>query len=284
MMRRVAQARPQHIEAATEQPSELGRGKDPQPGGRQLDRQRKSFEAAADLGDRGRLAGADDVVRVEPLDMADEQPHRLDAGQVGAGSDVCVRDRERLDDHDGLARRARRHSRRDDEAQFRAAIEESSDVGDRGDEMLGVVEHEQRRAFPDSRGDRVRRQLFTGHVEPSGRSDGRVHEVSVRQRGELDVDDGPPERVGEPFCDLDGEPCLADARRTGDRHQAAPLLDEAETPIDLRSPADDRFGGSRQGVRVRRRVRQAPGPPATLADPWTLTSAEQSSSSAADDA
>ena len=86
--------------------------------------------------------------------------------------------------------------------------------------LLEVVEHQHQLTVRQrtSQCDRRVVPARLSHLERPG--DGRSHLVGFRDARQVDEDRTVAQLVADASCHLDGEPCLADASRSGDRHQA----------------------------------------------------------------
>ena len=101
---------------------------------------------------------------------------------------------------------------RDQEPQVGAGLEQLRELGRRLDHLLEVVEQQQELALGDVLGEAV--------LRPERLRDRLGHERGVAQRGQADPEDTRLERGHELGGDLQREPRLARAARTGERDEA----------------------------------------------------------------
>ena len=118
-------------EAVCERTEDLGRRKDDESCGDELDRQRQAVEPAADLVHRGERIGMEDDAACR-RELNEERRRILDG--------------QRLERNDVLARQPQRRTARRQHLEIRRTIEQSGDMNRRRREVLEVVEIEERAA------------------------------------------------------------------------------------------------------------------------------------------
>ena len=128
--------------------------------------------------------------------------------------------------------------------------EARGEPGTRLDEVLTIVEHQERRLV------RQRRVELLDGFQPRYLvgAERREHcwpdRTLISDSGELDEPHAPGELLQEIRGHVEREPCLADASGSGQRHQ--PLrADEPSELGDVLVPADERRDLDREVVRVR---------------------------------
>ena len=193
--------------AAGQQPvvearGEFGGRQRAQPGAGQLDGQRQSIEAAADLGHRWQVLGGQPEPEHRGRGAVGEQPQRGGVHRFPE-ADRWRRHRQRRHRVDPLAGGGQRFAGRGEDPHPRAAAQEV--VGQPGagvEEVLAVVEHDQQLPAGELRG-----QLLRGGPQPERGADGRGDLGRVRDPREL----GQPDSVRGLPADRDfgGEPGLA---------------------------------------------------------------------------
>jgi hypothetical protein len=254
-----AVARQRRTAAAAEQtedvvqaPRDLLGGYHPDAGGGQLDRQRDAVEPAADLRDRGAVRLAEAEGGEHGARAVDEELHRLAGGQPLRGELLrVVGERERGHQPGRLARNAERLAAARQQREARAAPQQR--IGERGagvDQVLAVVEHEQKRARLEVLGERLLGITAGLLAQAELLGDLGGQERRVGERGELDPFD--PVRViaRDARGDLQREARLAASARAGQGEQAR----AAEQPAhrgDLALTADEAGELHRQARRGR---------------------------------
>ena len=193
----------------------------------QLDGQRQSVEATADLGDDLRVLRCHAELGLGAARAVTEQFQ----GVVG--------ERQRGHPPAHLSGHPDRFTTGGEQRQGRAHPQQPGDDVGRGvQQVLAVVEEHQHLAVADEVRDHVHRCLagLVGQTQRAGDGDG--HQIRICDRCEVHV----PDAVGVVRCHLGGyphrQPRLARAARTGEGHQAVVpecLLDRA----DLRPAADE---------------------------------------------
>ena len=160
-----------------------------QPGRRQLDRQRQTVQAGADLRDRGGILRGQGKARVGGLGARGEERDRLVAGNVGqrlvtgGSGSGSGRHREVL-----LARHAEHGPAGHERLQPRAGAQEVGDVRRGVDDLLEVVQHQEQVFRPQRGGELLRRRPVGEFAQVQGVGDRRDDEVGIADRGEGDED------------------------------------------------------------------------------------------------
>ena len=228
-------------------------GQLPAAGGGQLDGERDAVEAVADLGDGGGVGVADGERRSGPAGPLDEQGdgvvlrQRRDVDGVARGSGSAATGTRQVispGHAEGLAAGGQ-HRR------GRIGRQQSGDeLGAGGDEVLAVVQDEQRRLVAE-----LGRELVgggdAGHLAGAeGGQRGATDGVRIGERRQLDPPHAAGLRVDGLGGDGQGEAGLADPGRTGQRHQ--PLACQQAAHVgDLAGPPDQRRELDRQVVAER---------------------------------
>ena len=249
---RGAAAAGQQPEPVVEAVGDLRRGHRAQAGGGQLDGQRHAVQAAADRQRRVGVGGHAET-RANGGAAFVQQAHRRVAERpvvVGAGRRLVRRDGERRHLAERLAGDAERFAAGGQHPHAGALGEHPvDDGGARVDEVLAVVQHDQR-AFAGERGDKaVERVCGGGRAAAHGRHQGGVAQAEGAQQrvrdlgrvadgGQFHQPDAAGHAVGEAFGGLDRQPGLAGAARPGQGHQAV-LLQQLADPLDLLLAADE---------------------------------------------
>ena len=227
---------------ARERAQQRARGRRREPPDGELDRERRASQAAQQRRDVG-------VVRVGH-----------DAGRFGAVGEQGARGRrvERLQAHDALVVRAKRHAAGREHAQRRRGQRREHLAAGLGD-ALAAVEHDERRR----RGGRQRAHDVVGvrHAQP--RADAREQLVAVGGAERID-EPHVHEAVGGLVRDGQRESRLADARAAGHRHDAV-RVDRAAHHRDVLVATDQRRERLRERVVVRELGRVALGRDAVAA-------------------
>ncbi len=121
---------------------------------------------------------------------------------------------------DVFARRAERFAAGGQDAQPRASHQQSvDDLGDRVEDVLAVVEHDEALPIHECSGQLFERRLIRVDVYETGRGDLGCEVDATVDGGQ--IDEKGPTGAGRLLAagDLDGQAGLADATRAGQRHQ-----------------------------------------------------------------
>ena len=128
--------------------------------------------------------------------------------------------------------------------------ESRGEPGTRFDEVLTVVEHQERRLVRQRRSSCSTGSSPATSWAPSAASICWPDRTLISDSGELDEPHAPGELLQEIRGHVEREPCLADASGSGQRHQ--PLrADEPSERGDVLVSADERRDLDREVVRVR---------------------------------
>ena len=149
----------------------------------------------------------------------DEQAHRFALERV-VGPVRQVRHAERRDGILLLDRESERRPARDQHVQSGRRLEQLADPRRRVDDLLEVVEHEQRLAIGQVAGEAVERCRPRRFHEREARRDRRDDQLRIADRVEGDEPRAILELAGHPSRELDRQPRLARAAGTGQRDQA----------------------------------------------------------------
>jgi len=145
--REIGRAAREQLQAALQAAPHGLRRQQLRPGGGKLDRERNAVEAPADLGDGGRVLGRQLEARPYGLHALDEQRDGgRTAERMGIVDVQVVRQGQGRHPVFVLAADAQRRLARDEEAELRCGGEQLGHEGRRGQDLLEVVEHEQRGA------------------------------------------------------------------------------------------------------------------------------------------
>ena len=143
-VREIARAAGEDAEAVGEPGEQGGDGEDLHSGRGQFDRERQSVQTLANLGDRGGVRFRQGEPRANPLGGLDEQPHRVALGNAVERLRCRRGELQRLDRELPFAPDMERQPAGDDQGQTRAGAQQAGEVGRRGNDLLHVVEHDQR--------------------------------------------------------------------------------------------------------------------------------------------
>ena len=197
---RVAWPGPQ-VEAAAEPVEDRGGAEQADPGRRELDRQGEAIQASADLRDGSqRLTGRGEV-----------RPLRSRAVDEQRDGPLAVQRRDRVPAFAGDPQQlAAGHQR----PQAGSRPDQSRhDLGGRGEQLLEVVQDEEDGPLPEVGAQGLARRPVGRFADVEGDRDGRLQEVRIPKRGEVDEPDAMREQVASTSCDGEGEPGLAAAAR-----------------------------------------------------------------------
>ena len=187
-----------------------------EPSRRELQRERKTVEAAADVRDGRRVRVVESEARQHSACALHEKLHRLRlherCSRIGNG--------ERRHEPRYLAADAERLTTRRDDAERGTCTEQRvGQHGARADQVLTVVEHEQRTAVAKRRNERFGRAP-SGLVRCAGGGErGTRDERPVRDGGELHPRDVASEGGADALCELESEARLAAPGGAGEREQ-----------------------------------------------------------------
>jgi hypothetical protein len=238
--RRPAAGRGEQVETVFEVGEELVRRQRAEAPGGQLDGQRETVEMDADGGDGGPGGGGELETGQDGPRPVQEQPDGVGPQQGGPfDRSVQVWYRQRFEDDDGLALDLQRLPAGGEDAQPGAAAEQRFDQQRTGvDQVLAVVQHEQRPSLPEGGCHRVEQRPSRpfGHGERGGHRLGQ--QVRVRHRDKLDHPHAVPERPLGAAGRFQDEPGLAGPGRPGHGHQPASAEQPAQ-PGQLRRPAHE---------------------------------------------
>ena len=245
---RVARRIAEHVRGRLQAREQLGGSEDRGPGGRELDGEGKASDPLAHGGDRRR------VIR------ARRPPRRRRARPLGEQRRRGVR-LERVERHDRLAPHVQRRLAGDQDAQLRAALEQPGDRRASGQDLLEVVEDEQRGPAAEPRLD-LRGELAGVVAEVERPCDRRQHARRIRDRREGDQERAAGQVVEQPPRDRQREARLAHAARADERHEARPVRKQRVQAVQVDVAPDERreFLGQvrrpRRGRAQRREVRR----------------------------
>lgn len=246
-------------------------------GSSEFKRERHAIETMTNGGHGGRVRISEGKGGLLEADPVHEQLHRLTRFEAsGRGNVRRLREGERGHAPGHLARHAQRLPAGDKKTQARThAQERIGDFCDHGDEMLAVVQNQQRRAGRErvAKGLDKRAAGFLPDTEDSRNRLGSERRVS--QAGELDEPETVRKRWRAPVhirgSDRTGQARLAASTRPGQREQSG----GAEQPDDRR---DRTLSADKPGEKHRQIVRQGDGGDeiAPLQRPWLRVGAADS--------
>ena len=225
----VARTFGQQIQPVLQASQQRARRQDREPGGSQFDRQRQPIEPVADrIDDR-------DVLRCEDK-VRDECPGPRDKELPGIGP------LEGIQGVDLLGGNPEPGPARAEDGQSRTPAEEISDDGrDRIQQVLGVVEHEQRDPIRQEPLYLCQQRLAGGIRNVQRPGDGRHDQGRLANGGKGDDCDAIRESVIQVRDGAEGEAGLADATGSGQRQQTDVWpAQEGDDSRHLLVPADER--------------------------------------------
>ena len=193
----------------------------------------------------GELEVGPDVARA-----SDKEPYRLRAPEtVDLERARRVGKLERGDGVDPLFGDVERRAAGDEERQAGCTREQLGEHRRRVEQLLEVVEHEQRPPAAQGGDQRFERSAFRPLDQAERAGDRGRDEVGVADRSELDEHHATGELGVEACCGLDGEPRLSRSGRSrqGQEAHICPAQQRADLPL-LPAPADER-GRSRSQPR-----------------------------------
>ena len=236
--RHVAHRRGEEVDAALDLVRDLGAGEDGHPRGRELDAERHAVDEPADA-ERLRVPGVvEGEARHDLPGPLDEQAHCR-----GAAVPV-LRETEALDVEHPLALDVQPLPRGRQELDVRGALDHLAQKPGALDEMLEVVEHEQRGALAEVVEQLLLRReaavrAVDGELDRLG--EGGREEVRRGDGGERDEVDAVRVAVDAASGGLEGEPGLARPARPDEREQAAVwILQQPVDRFELGRAADER--------------------------------------------
>jgi hypothetical protein len=221
----------EHVEAVGQARRDLGGRERGRACGRELERERHPVQAPAQLGHGGGRVRAGLEAGVRRRGAVGEEPRGLRVADV-----VALGERERRHAPRHLARAVQRLAARRQQAHGgRAEEHRLGEVRAGRDEVLAIVEHEQRSPPREVADERVERGALRGHRDAERRERGLGDESRIAEPRELDEPDAVGRRVQGRAADLEGEPRLAAAAGTGQRKQSRAL--ERAGDLRLLAPA-----------------------------------------------
>ena len=247
-LRDVAHRRGEEVDVALDLVRDLGAGEHGHPRGGELDAERHAVDEPADA-ERLRPCVIEGEARYDLSGPLDEQAHCRGARVA------VVRKAETLDVEHPLTLDVEPLPRRRQELDVRCALDHLAQKPGALDQMLEVVEHEQRGALAEVVEQLVLRReaavrAVDGELDRLG--DGRREEVRRGDGGERDEVDAVWVAVDAASGGLQGEPGLAGPARADKREQAASRV--IQQPVDrfeLRRTADERRSWQREILHAR---------------------------------
>ena len=224
--RRVAGHVAQHVGGGFQAAQQLRGREHGDPGGGELDSEREPADAFAHLGDRGGLLGRGAPAGRGGARALGEQRRR------GLG-------RERVERHDGLAAHVQRRLAGDEHAQVWSAFEQLGDGGTAGQELLEVVEHEQRAPLAQPRRE-AGRQFAAAVCELERAGDGGQDAGGVADRRERDHERAAGQIVEQPAREREREARLARPARADQGHEPDPVPQQRLEMVELAFAAHER--------------------------------------------
>ena len=247
--RHVAHRRGEEVDVALDLVRDLGAGEDGHPRGRELDAERHAVDEPADA-EHLRIPGVvEGEARYDLRGPLHEQAHRR-----GAPAPV-LRETQALDVEHPLALHVQPLPRRCQELDVWGALNHLAQKPGPLDEMLEVVEHQQRRALAEVVQQLLlRREAAVRAVdrELNRLGKGGREEVRRSDRGERDEVNAVRVAVDPAGGGREGEPGLTRPARPHKREQAAGgVLQQPVDRFQLRRPADERRSRQRKVLHPR---------------------------------
>ena len=212
-------SRAQRVEDVFESGQQRHRCEHPRAGRGELDRQRQTIEAPADLHDGGGVRVIQGEVVAHGPRPVDEQAHGGERGELLERRPLGERrHHQRLDRVLPLGPQAQHGAARGEDRDVGTRREELIQLGCRSGHLLEVVEDEQRRGLREVLDQGVERRARALDRRADGGGDAWQHQRRIgdrRERHELRTAPGPVERR----ADRDRQPGLADATRARQRDQ-----------------------------------------------------------------
>ena len=240
----------QHVDALAEPFAQLRRREQAGACRRQLDRERQSVERTADGADVGEVASVERPATGGERAVEEESFGRTDGGGIHP---VAAR-RERSDLETTLAGGPEGDSARCEYDGTGCGDEQPGDLRRRFEQVLDVVDDEERGPVADGRRDAVLEAAVADVDDAERRRDRRDHERRVVERREIDEAHARRVRVGNAGRRRHREPGLAHSAGPGQRDESiAPLTKQGLEEIEIVLSADE--GVERSGERVAGRGR-----------------------------
>ena len=220
--------------------------------GGELQRERDAIEAMADLRDRRGVRIGDHERRAGAARAIDEQADRLVLRQRGYRQDrLGRRSRQRTDPPRDLARNAERLAGSREHLHGAVLCQERrGEPGTRFDEVLTVVQHQERRSVRQGRIELLD-GFESGHLVGTERSQHcRPDRILICDARELDEPHASGELLQQIRGHVERKSCLAHAAGSGQRHQSL-RADEPSERGDVLVSSDERRDLDREVVRVR---------------------------------
>jgi len=241
---------------------------DIQAGGGELDRERQTVKATAALGDRAQFIVSWGEVRIDGERAVEEERNGIDLGYCSGRRGNVGGERQRAHREFVLAPEVERGTTGGEDLEGRTGSEERRDRWGGLEDLLAVVEQkEELLGFEDGGESRGQWKLTRiAHIE--GGSNGGKYQGGIANRGEVDKDHPVCEGGGNVVGDSDGEAGLADATRTGQRHQRRRRVEENGADArHLRRPPDKGRAGDREVRGLHGMDSARHGPPQRRHDP-----------------
>ncbi len=228
---------PFHLERETfaERAQDLGGWQHRQSRGDELDRERQTVEAAADL-----------VYRGERVVLEQDAARGRELGEQRHG----VVDRQWLERVDVLGREPERRAARREHLKVGNAFDQLSDLRGGAREVLEVVEEEQPARACKYVRDGVEHALVTCLARADGTRDGARDELGIGDGREPDEMNRPVERSARSH--LEREPALAGTARPRDGHEPCATVEDGLDARESLLPADEPVMERRQTGRAER--------------------------------
>ena len=243
----------QGVETTSEPGEQCSRIQQPAARRRELDGERQTVEAPADLRDGHRVVLGQGEVVADGLGSIDEEPHGGQCGQLfHAGSMRERRHRERADRVLPLGPEPESGAARHEDREPGATREEPVEVGCDADDLFEVVQHEQRRRVREVLDQDVQGRAGTVDGGADDGCDARQHQRRFDDRRQRDEHRSARVAVLQSFRHGDREPRLADATGAGQGDQPdLGRLQQRRDVDDVLLPPDQRRRRHRQGPRAR---------------------------------